>query len=172
MSPCTQCEHDGYRYEFLISKKDFNHAQQTCADNGGTLARYLDRGAYFNLRKCCQNGHDYWIGLFKNGNCSSRPFKPYSWVGDTACTSGYPLIITSQRNFAQNSQAVSILLNPNNVATPPDAKEVYDNEKHRYICQYPLATSTAAGASPPTTVSTDDTTSSTIADTSFFFKQH
>ena len=172
MSQCTQCEHNGYRYEFSTSSSatTFNLAKQVCQSNGGTLAKCLDEDAYLEFRKCCQNGLHYWIGLFENRLCMSSPVGPYTWAGDTACTSGSPLNINLLPNSPQNSQAVSILLNSNNLETLPDAKEAYDYESIRYICQYSLATSTAAGASSPTTVSTDDTTSSTIADTSFFFE--
>ena len=167
MTSCVQCEHNGYRYEFSTSIECFCCAQRKCESNGGTLARYLNEDAYLELRKCCQRGFTYWIGLFENRNCSSSqagPHLPYSWVGYTTCTNGSPLIVETLASGAQN-QAVSILLNSNNPTKPPNAKEKYDNEKTRYICQYPLATSTAAASSSFTTISTKDVTSSPIADT-------
>ena len=143
MSQCTQCEHNGYRYEFSTSVTSFNLSNQNCSSKGGILARYLDEDAHLALRKCCQNGFDYWIGLFENRSCSSSVVGPYSWVGDAACTSGSLLKVTELPNFDQSSQAVSILLNSNNLALPADAKERYENEKVRYICQYFSTVSTA-----------------------------
>ena len=171
MSQCRHCEHNGYRYEFSTSSSatTFILAKQVCESKGGTLASYLDEDVYLEFGKYCQNGLHCWIDLSENRLCMSNPVGAYTWAGDTACTSGSPLNTILLSNSPQNSQAVSILLNLNNLKILPDAKEAYDYEKHRYICQYSLATSTAAGASSPTTVSTDDTTSSTIADTSFFF---
>ena len=155
MSQCGQCEHNGYRYEFSTSTTDFNFAKQLCENNGGTLARYLDEDAYLEIRKYCQNGLLYWIGLSENRLCSSSPVEPYKWVSDTTCTSGSPLNIIQLPNSAQNSQAVAILLNSNNLATPPEAKELYDYETHRYICQYsPITFNPTAPYTPTTSVIT------------------
>ena len=158
MSKCAQCEHNGYRYEFSTLRENFNLAQQNCANDGGTLARYLDEDAYLKLRKCCSNGLKYRIGLFENRSCSSSPVGPYSWVGDAACTSGSPLNIMPLQNSAQYSQAVTILLNSNNLARPPDATERFDYESVRYICQYP--------STNPTTIVTTSNTPTTRALTS------
>ena len=147
MPPCPQCTYDGYQYEFSTLTANFNLAQQNCRNNGGTLARYLDEDAYLELRKCCQNGLEYWIGLFENRDCSSSSIGPYSWVGNATCTSGSPLNVSSVPNTAQSSQAVAIILS-NNLAQPPDANERYDSEAKVYVCQYPLATSTTATSSP------------------------
>ena len=170
MSQCLRCKYGGYVYEFSTSTfpANFDFAQQLCENNGGTLARYLDEDAYVELRKCCQNGAHYWIGLVENRLCTSSAVGRYTWVDDTACTSGRPLKVIELPNSVQSSQAVSILLNSDNLEKPPEAREKYDSEQQRYICQYSIATSTAAEASSPTTDCTDDATSfSTMTDTSF-----
>ena len=158
MFQCLQCEHNGYRYEFSTSKENFDCAQKICSSNGGTLARYLDEDAYLKFRKCCQNGSEYWIGLFENHACSSSPIGPYTWVDNATCTNGSPLNVIPLGKSAQSSQAVSILLSSNSLAEPPNANERYDNEKNFYVCQYLLATSTTA-ASLRTTASTNNTIS-------------
>ena len=161
---CQLCDHNGYRYEFSTSTADFHIAKQNCANNNGTLARYLDEEAYLKWRKCCRSGFNYWIGLFENRNCSGSPIGPYSWVENTTCTSGSPLIIIPLENSAESSQAVSVLLSSNDLESPPSAKESRDYERTRYICQYSLAASTSPLS---TTVSANDITSfSTIADAS------
>ena len=162
MSQCTLCEYGGYGYEFSNLTADFTQAKQICADNGGALARYLDDNAYLELRKCCQNGLNHWIGLFENRLRAESEMGPYTWVGDTTCT-GSLWNVTPLPNSNQISQAVTILLNSN--LAPLDVKEEYNYQSLRYICQYPLATSTTtSGASSAIIVSTNDTTSSTIAD--------
>ena len=155
MSECSQCEHNGYRYEFstLISQTNFDAAQLLCKINGGTLARYLDEDAYLELRKCCQNGGNYWIGLFENPLCNGSPVGPYTWVGDTACTSGSPLDVTPLQDSMTNNQAVIILLN-SNLDAPLLAQEKNDDESYHYICQNSSVTSTTLAASPPTIVTT------------------
>ena len=142
MSQCFQCEHNRWQYEFSTSTADFNLAQQTCANKGGALARYLDEDAYLEIRKCCQNGLHYWIGLFKNFKCSSNPLGPYTWDGNTACTSGSPLNIIPLQDAAPSSQAVTILLDSDKLVQPPFATERVDFDKQHYICQYALTTST------------------------------
>ena len=161
---CQQCDHNGYRYEFSTRTADFYIAKQNCAKKSGTLARYLDEEAYLKWRNCCRSGLNYWIGLFENRVCSGSPIRPYTWVGNTTCTSGSPLNIIPLDNSPESSQAVSILLNSGNLVRPPTATENWDSESKPYICQYSLAASTSPLS---TTVSVNDTTSFfTIADTS------
>ena len=144
MSECTQYEHNGHRYEF--STECFYCGLQRCESNGGTLASYLDENTYFELRKCCENGLNYWIVCLKI---------VYALTVLSVDTHGLMILhaqvfstlnIIPLPNSAQNGQAVTILFNAN-LPQPLNAREIFDNEKQRYICQYLSTIST-------TTVST------------------
>ena len=164
MSQCEFCLRNGYLYWLSSITANFNAAALSCESVNGTLARYLNEDDYIKLRECCENDVEYWIGLFENSACRNSLTGPYSWVGNTACTSADPLNVNEKRN-----RAISVILNSNNPTRPPPARERKLSRSNRFICQYPLTYPTTTQVSLTETSFTDATKFFSTATTSSLF---
>ena len=134
--------HNGYRYAFFNLPTHFASARFNCEQTkaSASLARHLDKNDYLNLQKCTVNDGEYWIGLFENNACISNAIGPYTWIGDadSMCTNANPLSVHRQ----DGNQAVSIVIDSNNLTSPPESHERNWSENYRYICQYPVISPT------------------------------
>ena len=142
MSLYEECMHNGYRYAFFNLPTHFASARFNCEQTkaSASLARHLDENDYLNLQKCTVNDGEYWIGLFENNACISNAIGPYTWIGDadSMCTNASPLSVHRQ----DGNQAVSIVIDSNNLTSPPESHERNWSENYRYICQYPVISPT------------------------------
>ena len=154
MTRCTECIHDGYSYEFSRRTANFYDASRRCLKEGGTLAKYLDDDAYIKLNKCCRTSNQYWIGLVDKDECSNNLNGSYKWEGDTTCSNARPLNVIDQPNN-QRCQAVTIRVHPNSgEGSIPSALETDCGNAQRYICQFPVSSTSP----PPTSTRSLETT--------------
>ena len=138
---CESCFYDGNRYEFFVSNNaDFNHAQNICEENGGSLAKHLDKPACIELHKCCHDGNQYRIGLIADDKCSNhRPTTPFRWIGEDSCKDSSPF---ENINPTLDCQAASISLSNHVDGNLPQALLEDCGNKIKYICQYPQIVTT------------------------------
>ena len=158
---CESCFYDGNRYEFFVSNNaDFNDAQNNCEENGGSLAKHLDKPACIELHKCCHDGNQYRIGLIADDKCSNhRPTTPFRWIGEDSCKDSSPF---ENINPTLDCQAARISLSSHVDGNLPQALLAECGNKINYICQYPQGiTTTATTIATPT----QNPSSSTIATT-------
>ena len=120
----------------------FEAANQSCLDKGGSLASNLDTETYRMFHRCCPGGNHYWIGLFNEGNC---PDDQFQWVsGEGSCTSAEPLKVINQPNNMK-CKAVRIGLRTNDHGMSlPDAFDTDCTSATRYICQFQKSTTKVA----------------------------
>ena len=80
--PCPS-EERNYNYVFNIGHKTLEEANNSCKEQGGTLASGLMRPEYSILYTCCTKVQKFRIGLIaENSTCNKNNF-PFHWIGNS-----------------------------------------------------------------------------------------
>ena len=141
MSTCPRrCNNGKTIFTFSRRPTTFQKAQNSCKQNGTTLARNLDVSSYAALLNCCSAGpSSYWIGLqnVAASKCDNRNSPGFQWIGSRTCSDGSPLNIKASHINNEECMAMTIRSKPSdtNRNVPSARVEPCHNNNIYYICQ-------------------------------------
>ena len=160
MFSCS-CEIGGSIYRLSTTRSSFNGTSKACRNRGGRLAAFLKESTFQELKNCCSQGGEYWIGFVGRNDCP--PDLPYRRDTTTSqCRSAAPLTVAAQPNN-KGCQGV-LIATASSQQNLPTARETECVQSQQFICQNLLPPLTTA----PTTEKsiTKRSTSRTSATTS------
>ena len=141
MSTCPRrCDDGKTIFTFSRRPTTFQKAQNSCKQNGTTLARNLDVSSYAALLNCCSAGpSSYWIGLqnVAASKCDNRNSPGFQWIGSRTCSDGSPLNIKASHINNEECMAMTIHSKPSdtNRNVPSARVEPCHNNNIYYVCQ-------------------------------------
>ena len=157
------CEIGRHVYRLSTTRSSFNGASTACGNDGGRLAVFWKESIYEELKSCCSQKGEYWIGLVDRGDCP--PNAPYRRDSTTSpCRNAAPLTVAAQPNTS-GCQGV-VIVTAGSQRSLPMAREVQCAQSLKFICQNPLPPLTTA----PTTkksITTRSTSRTFVLPTTF-----
>ena len=131
MFSCS-CEIGGSIYRLSTTRSSFNGASKACRNRGGRLAAFLKESTFQELKNCCSQGGEYWIGFVGRNDCP--PDLPYRRDTTTSqCRSAAPLTVAAQPNN-RGCHGV-VIATTDSQQNLPMARETECVQSQQFICQ-------------------------------------